>query len=312
MGGPKRKRESQRRASKTKHKGKQQDEMDYPIPKASAEARRSHKARSPQNPCLIFNRFVLGWGQSRDRDAKKKAWDEIEEAAAKADGELLQAWNNRWEATVRIAKAEPFSLKTDWRFVTGLGNRGPLEVGFTFHRYGFPILPGSSVKGIARAWGLVNVAEAFDVENLNDLDKLLTKDEKLEIYPQASANAKTIAENFRIIFGTAGRAGSIIFFDAVPLQKPELQLDIINPHFPDYYSDKDDKVPPTDWQNPRPVYFLTVAPNTEFRFAVGCRESSVGKACELQDLAKKWLVEGLAELGAGAKTSAGYGYFNLI
>ncbi|MBK9095192.1 MAG: hypothetical protein IPM84_21030 [Anaerolineae bacterium] len=57
-------------------------------------------------------------------------------------------------------------LRTDWRLVTGLGRKGPLEVGFTFHRYGFPILPGSSLKGLARAWGLLRVAEALDVADL--------------------------------------------------------------------------------------------------------------------------------------------------
>ena len=46
----------------------------------------------------------------------------------------------------------PRSLKTEWRCIAGLGRKGPLEVGFTFNRYGFPILPGSSLKGIARAY----------------------------------------------------------------------------------------------------------------------------------------------------------------
>jgi CRISPR-associated protein Cmr6 len=52
-----------------------------------------------------------------------------------------------------------------------------------------------------------------------------------------------------------------------------------------------------------------VAPGTEFRFAVGWRRPLDDEARKLRDLAKEWLTEGLMELGAGAKTSAGYGYF---
>jgi len=52
-----------------------------------------------------------------------------------------------------------------------------------------------------------------------------------------------------------------------------------------------------------------VAPSTEFRFAVGWRGTLDDEGRRLRDLARTWLVEGLTQLGAGAKTSAGYGYF---
>ncbi|MCS7289320.1 MAG: type III-B CRISPR module RAMP protein Cmr6 [Roseiflexus sp.] len=95
-----------------------------------------------------------------------------------------------------------------------------------------------------------------------------------------------------------------MFFDAVPTGSPTLELDVMNPHFPDYYQSKE---PPTNWQSPIPVYFLTVAPGTEFAFAVGWRGAQVdGK---LRNKAVQWLKRGLTELGAGAKTNAGYGYF---
>jgi CRISPR type III-B/RAMP module RAMP protein Cmr6 len=32
------------------------------------------------------------------------------------------------------------------------------------------------------------------------------------------------------------RAGSVIFFDAIPLEVPKFQLDIMNPHYPNYYA----------------------------------------------------------------------------
>ena len=230
----------------------------------------------------------------------------VVEAAKKVDVALLKAWNARWEAAVGYAQAKPFTLKTDWRFIAGLGSKGPLEVGFTFHRYGFPILPGSSVKGVARAWGLLTIAEALKTDQLNALDVALSEDEPekyQEKLLQQHWQETAVMQQFRLIFGTTGAAGGAVFFDALPIKPPTLELDIMNPHYPKYYEGSE---PPTDWQNPIPVYFLTVASQTEFRFAVGWRGQPDKEA---QALAQEWLISGLTQLGAGSKTSAGYGYF---
>ena len=267
--------------------------MDYkiPIPQLSASAFWMHEDKSPQNPGLIFDRFAPDW--TEDPTLKRNGLEAARNAAAakKADHELLSAWNRRWEIFVRISEAEPFSMQTDWRFVAGLGRKGPLEVGFTFHRYGFPILPGSSVKGIARAY-----AYLFE-----------RKDESNPEFKRIFGCAPRGAEHTE-----EAQCGEAIFFDAIPASLPGLNMldmDIMNPHFPDYYQDKSGKTPPTDSQSPRPVYFLTVAPGTEFRFAVGWRGTLDEEARSLQKLAQDWLIRGLEELGAGAKTSAGYGYF---
>ncbi|HXG20576.1 MAG TPA: type III-B CRISPR module RAMP protein Cmr6 [Methylomirabilota bacterium] len=257
--------------------------MEYPIPKKSAEAWRKHGSNSPQNPGLIFDRFAPDWSQ--ESTLKRNGLEAARDAATKIDRSLLTSWNARWEQTVRHAKAEPFTLKTDWRFIAGLGRKGPLEVGFTFHRYGFPMLPGSSVKGIARAYAwLVEEHRETDVDFLNIFGRAPQKGEEESI----------------------AQSGHAVFFDAIPRQVPKLELDIMNPHYPKYYQGGEW---PTDWQSPVPVYFLTVASGTEFRFAVGWRGLLDDGTRRLRDLAKKWLIGGLTELGAGAKTSAGYGYF---
>ncbi|MDH7578758.1 MAG: type III-B CRISPR module RAMP protein Cmr6 [Bacillota bacterium] len=293
--------------------------MDYPIPKASVKAWLAHKAKSPQNPGLIFDRFVQNWGytQDKDREAKKKAWIEIIEATQKADKNLLKQWNIRWEATARAAGAETFTMKTDWRFVAGLGYKGPLEVGFTFHHYGFPILPGSSVKGIARTWGLFVTAENVGTSQINELDIMLTIDEEEKFKEKFSRlcsrnneEAIKLASDFRAIFGTFGCSGQAVFFDAIPKEFPQLELDVMNPHYSEYYQDKTGKTPPANWFSPVPVYFLTVAKDSEFAFAVGWRGLlDNSEAHYLHALAREWLIAGLKNLGAGAKTSAGYGYF---
>lgn len=317
--------------------------MRPPLPRRSVEAWLKHKGKEPHNPGLVFDRFVGDWGSERDKEAKKKAWEELlgSEAAAgpmrRPDLELFEVWKKRWEAMVRAAGAEPFSLTTEWRLVVGLGRKGLLEVGFTFNRYGFPVFPGSSLKGLARTWGLVVVHHALGYESLelSRVERVLTTDEDakyretflgLGAFFGSPAVVETgagtpslsqsegdqaplvLADKFRAIFGTTGRAGGAVFFDAIPARWPHLELDVMNPHYAEYYQGKG---PPANWLSPVPVYFLTLAPGTEFRFAVGWRGSWDEKGRELSKLAKEWLVAGLKNLGGGAKTSAGYGYFSL-
>ncbi|MBC7233574.1 MAG: type III-B CRISPR module RAMP protein Cmr6 [Chloroflexi bacterium] len=284
------------------------DGMRYPVPKASAQALAGRDQNKPQNPGLIFDRFAPDW--SRQPTLKKEGLEAVRRAAVRVDEQLLRDWNARWKALVRAANGESFPLKTDWRFIAGLGRKGSLEVGFTFHLYGFPILPGSSVKGVARAWALLQIAEKVGASELKDLDGILSADgdeerKKYEGWKVGQpAEVQQLADDFRAIFGTTAAAGQAVFFDAIPTRKPTLELDIMNPHYPRYYSGEEF---PTDWQSPVPVYFLTVAPNTEFCFAVGWRGTPNQ---DLQAKTREWLIKGLLELGAGAKTSAGYGYFS--
>ncbi len=306
--------------------------MNYPLPQRSQTAYKKHKDQYPQNAGLIFDRFLPDLSKlTHDKEAKKKALQTVANFANhKTDKNLLSAWQSRWEQTVKAAYAQPFSLKTDWRFITGLGRGGPMEVGFTFHRYGFPIIPGSGLKGLARSWGFYQIApklgmppelwkELEDVLLAEDttekkaqqeaLEKLL-KNEKLPqdapICQQGLAAAGELPWQWQQLFGTQNQAGLAVFFDAIPVALPALELDIMNPHYSKYYQHPD-REPPADSDTPIPVYFLTVAPNTEFCFAVGWRKAKIDSI--LHKLAEDWLKVGLTELGGGAKTSAGYGYF---
>jgi CRISPR-associated protein Cmr6 len=285
-------------------------DYEIPIPSKSAEA--FHAYGGVTNPGLVFDRFAPDW--SSKSTLKKEGLQRV--TKAQADEALLREWNARWERCVRAARGEPFTLQTNWRFVAGLGRKGSLEVGFTFHRYGFPILPGSSVKGVARAWAFLWLAEQANVNPLAELDEVLSadseddeKEEKKKYLRWRAAQpdeVQQLADDFRVIFGTPATAGRAVFFDAIPAQLPTLELDVMNPHFPEYYKGN---APPTDWQSPVPVYFLTVAAGTEFRFGVGWRGALDKAGQRLHQLAQEWLTEGLTNLGAGAKTSAGYGYF---
>jgi len=321
--------------------------IDYPIPLASKTAFENLAAGIKRNPGLIFDRFVPdtqeqrdnGGQRNREETPKKHGLNAVRSASEKADSTLLVSCHTRWNETVKRYNALIFDMSTDWRFVTGLGRKGPFEVGFTFNRYGFPYLPGSSVKGIARTKAFFDIAEKITEEGfkalfqkvyenpseqeikekkytiLTALDLSLSRDKDEQFEEEfklcsRSSECQDLARKFRKIFGNTGTAGGAVFFDAIPDSRilPVLDLDIINPHYPEYYEDIDGKKGkyPTDWQSPIPTYFLTVAPNTKFWFAVG-RRSSLDMVA--QDQTKNWLKAGLEKIGAGAKTSAGYGYF---
>lgn len=295
-----------------------------PIPRASADAWERHQDAQPQNPGLIFTRFAPDWGTAHrprhgEPTVKQRGLEAVVGAGRRGDERLLAAWNQRWEAGAREIGAEPFVLATEWRLIAGLGQSGPLDVGFTFHRYGFPMLPASSVKGLARAAGRLAVATRLDTADLTGVDDALGTPEdadfrrRLGAFGATAEAAGTLAAAFRAVFGTTAAAGHAVFLDAIPRaipgRLPRLELDIMNPHYPDYYGDTVNQVPPTDAQNPRPVYFLAVAAGTEFNFAVGWRDPLDEASRALRDQARAWLREGLTELGAGAKTGAGYGYF---
>ncbi len=288
--------------------------IQYPLQKDTAEVFRSAN-KSVLNPGLIFDRFApdLNKAGYQKEKWKKRA---LNDAAVKPDGRVLSAYLARWQALAEAAGAKPFQLKTDWRFIPGLGRKSALEIGFNFHRYGFPCLPGSAVKGIARTQALFELAESLLLsgeqgQTLNDLDKLLEKAQEDFEKEVKKTQWKLLndrmqeAQDFRAVFGTLEAAGGAIFFEAIPQDAFALELDIMNPHYGPYYQGKE---APADWHNPVPVGFLAVPDDKVFHFAVGWR-AAAPNAEQLRPKAEEWLKKGLQELGAGAKTAAGYGYF---
>lgn len=285
----------------------------YPLPPDTADLYRSAN-KSELNPGLMFDRFApnISAADQRKEEWKKKA---LEDAKVKPNEKALKAHFTRWQALVQAAGARSFALATDWRFIPGLGRKGALEVGFNFHRYGFPYLPGSAVKGVARTQALFELAESLQLsgeegQTLNDLDKLLEKpqedfEKEIKKKPWKLLNIEPEGvQDFRAVFGTLEAAGGAIFFEAIPQDAFSLDVDIMNPHYSPYYQEKDW---PVDWHNPKPVAFLAVPAGKVFHFAVGWRAGA--PRSDLLAKAEAWLKKGLQELGAGAKTAAGYGYF---
>ncbi len=196
---------------------------------------------------------------------------------------------------------KPLELTTKWRLTIGLGIASVYETSITLHHiYGIPYIPGSAVKGVVRSY----IIQEFFGREEQDLKNA----EKKAMENEAFVN----------IFGSQKQEGGIIFFDAFPIEAPSIEPDIMNVHYPNYYSGEE---PPTDYQNPNPIYFLTV--RGKFKFVIAARKGSLNEDKYIFSPPKDyqpqegnnyvkgtimwWLYEALSVRGIGAKTAVGYG-----
>lgn len=253
------------------------------------------------SPALFFNKFLPSPEQKQLKSSFLREF--AHQVEAKELQALVQHVRVRTEAQLcALSKAfttpplvfDCLDREVVWRMIVGLGNANVLETSMTLHRlYGFPYIPGSAVKGITRSYAFWQIAEHLQIadqkERLQQLDKLLLEGGKSNL---------DVIQQFQQIFGTTAHQGSVIFFDALPLELPKLELDIMNPHYSKYY---DGTEPPADWLEPTPIPFLTVGKGSAFRFYFASQDST------LLPTVRSWLHSAVSELGIGAKTRAGYG-----
>lgn len=233
---------------------------------------------------LWYDKFCNCWtGQSSAPEVQKLDWIRtVANGHPIGDEASLKDFVARQQNLIEAIKGKCVSLQTESRFVTGLGREHPIENGFAWHpTLGTPYLPGSSIKGMIRTW-------ASQWEE-NDTPRALL-DEILGCEARGDDRS--------------AQAGTVIVFDAVPLRPVNLELDIMTPHYGEYYQEGK---PSGDWISPTPIPFLVVAKGTRFQFAFAPR-TSAGHA--YLSTVEVWLKEALQWLGAGAKTAVGYGRFS--
>ena len=187
-------------------------------------------------------------------------------------GEPLQEVTARRASLFSATDALVVDLTLRGRFISGLGAAHVLETGFIWDRnLGVPMIPGSSIKGCVRAW--------------------------------ASEWRGPLQGAVAALFGNQKTAGEVVVHDALPVVVPELEVDIVNPHYGPYYQGKSD---PADYLSPVPVFFLAVKDGATFRTAIAPRVA--GKTDALEQ-AFALLAEAVAVTGLGGKTAVGYGRF---
>lgn len=281
---------------------------------------------SERHPGLQLDKFGKvydseKYGKDKGKDQEKPLQFECLDAVCQTEGDnkLLQ------ELGARRAKMLAALHATIWRCVTTgpltlhLSRASALEnAGICLHPlYGFVYLPGSGLKGMARAWAeTVWLPTQFEADgagaprNEEERRKACEAWKKIEaVFGWAPGSDKTWKPQEVPEHPEEEKAstGAVVFHDAWPQEWPKLHLDIVNCHHPRYYRGED---APGDWEDPNMVNFLAIGPGETFSFALSKRTAS-GDDGHLE-LAKKWLMGALCHLGAGAKTAAGYGAFRPV
>ena len=155
-------------------------------------------------------------------------------------------------------------LSTDTPLVCGLGVAHVLETALTLHHiWGVPYIPGSSLKGVCRQVVFWKLVEGKSIPE-NELENFQKK-----FYGELAIDNEDMLV-YQLLFGAQDFKGLLLFLDVYPECNNEkiFKLDIMNPHYSKYYGDSTGETPPGDWENPTPIFFLTVKEGVKFRFVV--------------------------------------------
>ncbi|HWP34533.1 MAG TPA: type III-B CRISPR module RAMP protein Cmr6 [Thermodesulfobacteriota bacterium] len=244
--------------------------------------RSSSAASSAAHPVYWLARMVAWDSQGQrpwaDPDKKSALSSGLGAIGSQARRDLAASVLERRRAWLapreRAGTARRLRLTARSDAVLWLASPGPLEVGLALHHlYGFPVLPGSSLKGLAR-----RVAVA--------------------IHGKDCAEAR---------YGRQEEAGPVAFLDGLPTGEWTVQSDVMTPHFTRWYRGDPGQLP-DDTESPVPIGFLSIGAGSSFELALVARRAADAVHLDgvVQDLRR-----GLDKLGLGAKTAAGYGIFAL-
>ncbi|MCX7719155.1 MAG: type III-B CRISPR module RAMP protein Cmr6 [Candidatus Sumerlaeaceae bacterium] len=237
--------------------------------------------------------------------------------ATKAAVAVYRPAFERYQKSLQAAETKTFCV--DGRLIVGLGGENVLETGITLHHtYGVPIIPGTALKGLAAhycdavfGWrGEGNNAEGFRKDTKyppEDRDPKGNENYRKDL----SSVGERMGCHYRTLFGATDDGGEVIFHDAwilpesLKTEGTGLVRDVMTPHHGNYYMGQhlgQHPAAPTDFDDPNPVRFLSVA--GEFFVAVSVRP---GVDSGWAKLAMEILVKALKDWGIGGKTNAGYG-----
>lgn len=267
-------------------------------PRLPRDTRKCLDGHRIDNYCLKLNKTAVQDSKQKrfvlyETEKGRSAYDVSHRFAEKDVRNIAGRQKDLIEKSGLLTKS--FELSPTWRLVVGLGHHSVYETAITLHHiYGIPYIPGSAVKGVTRSW----VITSF----FGDCE--------------GNRNRGALADvDFCRIFGSPrdsvleDRRGAVVFFDAYPVTSPCVEVDVMNAHFSDYYTQGK---APADYLKPNPVSFLTVK-DTKFLFAVGINPednknvSVAHYSGKMLDVVSTLLRKALQEHGIGAKTAVGYG-----
>jgi CRISPR-associated protein Cmr6 len=246
-------------------------------------ALRNQRASRGQHPGLLLQRYLCENATGDNGNPEEKRAILLAAINAAHNAEVTQLYKDafsRWRQSLPELTAAK-DLQTAGRLIVGLGSENVLETGITLHHtYGLPWIPGSALKGLAAHYCA-------------------------QVWGPTEPKFRKEAEYHRLLFGTTDESGCIIFHDGwfIPdSEKEPLKLDVMTPHHLNWL---DGSVPPTDFDSPTPVPFLSVA--GRFHIAVSWCGPANDRSRNWTELTLSLLADALHYWGIGGKTSSGYG-----
>jgi CRISPR-associated protein Cmr6 len=263
------------------------------------------------HPGLALDKYVESW----DPDLKEsgKLSEIVQKPTIEKIVKLSRQWGDnlgfsdfltRWQKTLANRGCFQFEATTVGPLTLHLARASALEnAGICLHPiYGFVYLPGTGLKGMARAyaeriWLPVQPDPVQAWQKIEDVfgwaaNPDRTKQIADKGHPAQPRRNPDEAESPVI----EASCGQVIFYDAWPTSCPSLIEDILNNHHASYYQDQE---PPGDWDSPIPVYFLAVPAGQTFLFALGKRRFDTSE--ELVHLAAEWLMGAWSTKGRGRR-----------
>ncbi len=241
---------------------------------------------------------------------------------AKTDAGLVRVSNENSQALLRDVgrsfggSVVTFEATLAARLMVNMAGGVIENAGICLDRcFGLPLIPGSAVKGIARAQALWEIKEspAAGKPKLLSTAMAVFGYGKTDIGRRGAwtwAAGEQVVHEVVAAFGAEHFKGCACFLPAYPTTPPTLVVDMVNPHYPEYYRGR--RATATDDEGPLPNYFPAVAAGSAFGFAVLLNRVPQGfEAGVLLDAAKGWIERAITQKGVGAKTAAGYGWFQL-
>jgi CRISPR-associated protein Cmr6 len=229
--------------------------------------------RAPHASLLLGH----GWPEYVEGEGSRGKAGHIDQVCMQQPSALYRLAYQRWcETTQDPSRFRSLFTRIRQRLFIGLSAGNALETGVcASHSYGMPMIPGSSVKGCVQAYARsIGVSAEYRAVLFGE-------------------DAESSAETTRL----AG-AGSLVWHDAwwVPeTGSRPFHREVVTVHHQHYYAGMGEA---TDFDSPVPNAQITVQGG--FYFAI---EGAPAWAA----LGRQLLTAALAEIGIGAKRTAGYG-----
>lgn len=277
------------------------------------------KGKQGANPLVVLRRTAFTtWTEDRcqsDDRAIRRLLHWADQSNLGQDSRLIaRALARRTRSLRALADAGHtvvrLHARVQWRLAAGVGAKDNAhEIGIALHgTYGWPVLFASGLKGMTAAWAAQYVSDTAAIGHVFGTPRPTGTQDRTPPADSASEDARGAEDGSR---ARASRGG-VLFLDALPIGVAPVERDVLTPHVQPYYRTAEANrtgetvraEPPAEHHNPVPVTFLTVRDAT---FTIDL----AGRDAKAVHDAAAWLANAADELGAGAKTSAGYGYLHI-